>query len=157
NLNNTSLVDTSIGITSFAAGAAGSAGSGVSVAGSSSVNVVLMDTTASVGANSTVSGTAGVEGKAEDLVTVFSAAGSLAASAGSTGVGVGLDVNVITRHTLAHVDQGTHVTSSAGNIDVAAISKDDITSIAATFGLSGGNAGVAASIGVTVLTTETRA
>src|SRR5262249_60391793 len=56
NLNGKSLVDTSIGITSFAAGAAGSAGSGVAVGGSSSVHVILVTTTASGGAHCTVSG-----------------------------------------------------------------------------------------------------
>ena len=73
------------------------------------------------------------------------------------GVGIGLDVGVIERSTTAHVDQGAHVTAGNGDILVKAESNDDITSIAATFGLSTSNTGVAASISVMVLLTDTKA
>src|SRR5262249_35264833 len=121
NLKGTQLINQSIGITTFAAGIAGAAGSsGAGVGGSSSVAVILMATPASVGTGATVSGSAGVEVKAEDTLTIFSAAGGIGASAGSAGVGIGLDVGVVTRHTVAHVARGAHLTSTAGNVDVAA-------------------------------------
>src|SRR5439155_18609836 len=46
---------------------------------------------------------------------------------------------------------------TSGNIGVHAASDDNITSIAGSFGLSTSSAGVAGSISVQVLTTETRA
>jgi len=53
---------------------------------------------------------------------------------------------VIVRHTTAHVDEGAQVTANNGDITVHAQSDDDITAIAATFGLSSSSAGVAASV-----------
>src|SRR5258708_406809 len=83
--------------------------------------------------------------------------GGIGASTGNAGVGIGLDVGVIIRHTTAWIGTGADVTATTGDIKLKATSDDDITAIAATFGLSTSGAGVAASIAVQVLTTETRA
>src|SRR5262249_18588149 len=143
-------VGTDIDLTTFAAGIGGG-NSGAGVGGSASVNVIIMNTTASVGTGSTLTGTTGVTVKAEDTLPVFSAAGGIGASASSAGVGIGLDVDVITRHTKAFVKKGAHLSSASGDVDIDAESKDDITSVAATFGLSTGSAAVAGSIGVAVV------
>src|SRR6266480_3349675 len=143
-------------ITSFAAGVAASSG-GAAIGGSSSIDVYFVDTHAFVEHDAHITADQGVTVSAQDAITVFSAAGGIGASSGSAGVGIGLDVGVIVRHTTAHVDEGAQVTANNGDITVHAQSDDDITSIAATFGLSSSSAGVAASVGVMVLITETRA
>src|SRR6185503_19813190 len=79
-----------IGLTSFAAGIAGSAG-GTAVGGSGSVNVYLMDTHASVDDNASVTAGGSVTIEATDILHVFSAAGGLAATTGGSGVGIGID------------------------------------------------------------------
>src|SRR6266480_4480792 len=142
-------------ITSFAAGVAASSG-GAAIGGSSSIDVYFVDTHAFVEHDAHITADQGVTVSAQDAITVFSAAGGIGASSGSAGVGIGLDVGVIVRHTTAHVDEGAQVTANNGDITVHAQSDDDITSIAATFGLSSSSAGVAASVGVMVLITETR-
>jgi hypothetical protein len=144
-----------IGLTSFAAGIAGSAG-GTAVGGSGSVNVYLMDTHASVDDNASVTAGGSVTIEATDILHVFSAAGGLAATTGGSGVGIGIDVGVIERNTTAWVGSGADLTAG-DDIVVHADSDDDVKSIAASFGLSGGNVGVAGSIAVQVLTTQTRA
>ena len=65
---------------------------------------------------------------------------------------------MIDRSTTAWIGSGADIKATGGDLKINAESADDITSIAATFGLSGGDSvGLAASIGVQVLTTETRA
>ena len=146
----------SVGITSFAAGVAASKG-GAAIGGSSSVDVYLIDTHAYVEHDATITAHDDIMVSATDSLTLLSAAGGIGASSGSAGVGIGLDVGVIIRHTTAHVDEGATLTATNGNLTLEAQSNDDITSIAATFGVSTSSAGVAASVGVMVLTTETRA
>jgi len=145
-----------IALTSFAAGVAAST-EGAAVGGSSSVNVFFVDTHAYVNDGATVTAGQDINVKAKDELTVFSAAGGLAGSGSSAGVGIGLDVGVIDRSTTAWIGSGADLTATGGNLTIDANSHDDISSIAATFGLSGGSVGVAASIGVQVLMTETRA
>jgi hypothetical protein len=145
-----------VGVTSFAAGIA-AANSGNAIGGSSSVNVFFIKTDASVGQDAILTGGTDVTVSAGDTLTVFSAAGGLAASTGNAGVGIGLDVGVIQRNTKATVAAGADLTATTGNVSVLATSKDDITSIAGTFGLSTSGTGVAASIAVQVLSTNTEA
>ncbi len=145
-----------IAVTSFAAGIAAS-GSGSAVGGSSSVNVFFIDTHASVGDDATLLAGQNITVSATDELTVLSAAGGLAVSGGGSGVGIGLDVGVIERSTTAWVGEGADLTATAGDITINADSADNITSIAATFGVGGSSVAVAASIGVQVLLMETRA
>ncbi|NNU43173.1 beta strand repeat-containing protein [Ramlibacter montanisoli] len=145
-----------VAVTSFAAGVAGAAG-GNAVGGSSSVNIFLVDTSARIGTLADVTATGGdIEVAASDTLTLVSAAGGLAASTGNAGVGIGLDVGVIVRDTTASVGAGADLVAG-DDISVEATSADDITSIAGTFGLSTSGTGVAASIAVQVLSTQTRA
>jgi hypothetical protein len=143
-------------ISSFAAGVAASSG-GAAIGGSSSVDVMFIDTHAFVAHDASITAGQNITVSATDAITLFSAAGGIGASSGGAGVGIGLDVGVIVRHTTAHVDQGANLTATHGDISIHAQSNDNITSIAATFGLSTSSAGVAASVGVMVLETETRA
>ncbi|TAK65480.1 MAG: hypothetical protein EPO22_04755, partial [Dehalococcoidia bacterium] len=147
----------SVGVTSFAAGIGGSSG-GTGVGGSSSINVIdTMETHASVGSDTDLDAGTGITVQATDLLTIFSGAGGMGLSTGNAGVGIGLDVQVITRNTTASVGSRSDLDTTSGNILINADSHDDITSIAATFGASTDGAGVAASIGVVVLLTDTLA
>jgi len=146
-----------VDVTSFAAGIAGS-GSSTAVGGSASVNVIEMKTEASVGDGSTVSARDDIDVSATDQLELFTGAGSLGASGGGTAVGIGIDVTVAFRDTLATVGGGASLTSTQGDITVDADADDKHTAIAASFGLSAGSgAGVAGSIEVAVWDTETRA
>ncbi|MBK5565795.1 LEPR-XLL domain-containing protein [Ensifer sp. SSB1] len=145
-----------LAVTSFAAGVAAS--NGTAVGGSSSVNVVFMETHAFINDGSDFDGDGGVTVEATDILTMVSGAGGIGLSGGSNaGVGIGLDVNVIIRNTSAWVGGTADLGAIAGNILVNADSFDTITSIAATFGLSLSGSGVAASVGVVVLDTSTEA
>ena len=95
-----------VGVTSFAAGIAGSSG-GTVIGGSASVNVVFMHTQASIEDDSTVSAGQNVMVEATDTLHMFSAAGGLAASTGGSGVGIGIDVGVVERSANAWVGAGT--------------------------------------------------
>ena len=150
------VINETIAVSSFAAGIAAS-GSGSAVGGSSSVDVYFLDTQAYIDDNATVTAGQNVTVEAKDQLTLFSAAGGLAVSGGGSGVGIGLDVGVIDRSTTAWVGAGADVEATGGNLTINANSADDITSIAATFGVGGDSVGLAASIAVQVLTTETRA
>ena len=58
-------------------------------------------TTASVGANATINAGGNINVTADDVMTLFTAAGGLGLSTGNAGVGIGIDVNVIDRETTA--------------------------------------------------------
>jgi len=150
------VINQTIAVTSFAAGIAASGG-GDAVGGSSSVNVYFIDTQAYIDDNATVTAGQNLTVEAKDKLTLFSAAGGLAVSGGGSGVGIGLDVGVINRSTTAWAGSGADLKASSGNLKINAESADDLTSIAATFGVGGDSVGLAASIGVQVLLTETRA
>ena len=120
--------------------------------GSSSVNVIFMDTTASVGTDTTIDGDDGVVVKAEDVTDRISRARAVIGfSTGNAGIGIGLDVNVLDRDTFATVGAGAELGSTGGDVRVEAVSVDDVTSVAATFGVSTNGPGIALSIGVVVL------
>ena len=144
------------GVSSFAAGIAASTG-GTAIGGSSAVDVYLVETHAYIDDSATVTASQNITVSATDTIKLFSGAGGLAASTSGTGVGIGLDVGVIVRHTSAWVGNNASLTATAGNIVVDAGSDEDITSIAATFGLSASSVGVAASIAVQVQDTSTKA
>ena len=125
--------------------------------GAAAVNVITMNTEAHVGDDATVTAGSGITVKATDRLKIFSAAGGLGASGGNTGVGIAIDVNVVTRDTRAWVGNRSDLVTTGGNIDLMAISDDDFDNFAATFGLSAGGTGVALSIEVVVVTSGTRA
>jgi len=127
------------------------------VGGSASVNVLTINTTATIDDDAVVSGSGGITVSATDVMTLFTGAGALGLSLGGVGVGVAVNVDVVTRNTLATVGAGAELDSSGGNILVNAGSTDNFTSVVATFGASSSDVAVALSAGVLVLTTTTRA
>ena len=145
-----------IEVTSFAAGVAATGG-GAAIGGSSSVNVIFMETRASVGTAADLDAGGDISVTAADVLTVFTGAGSLGVSLGSAGVGIGLDVQVIDRDTTATVSAGADLDETGGNITVSATALDMTTSIAATVGVSTSSAGVSGSISVVVFTSDTEA
>jgi hypothetical protein len=83
-----------------------------------------VNTGASIGGNAQVSAGDGITVSADDTIEIFSAAGGLAASTGNAGVGIGIDVGVLTRHTVATVGAGADL--QAGGHMVGAPSQDEV-------------------------------
>jgi hypothetical protein len=147
-----------VGLTSFAAGVAASVSGGAG-GGSSSVNVIFIDTAAYVDDLAAVTAGSNLTVRATDQVTLFTAAGGIGATvSGNAGVGIGIDVTVFDRDTLAWVGNRADLEATSGNVVVEATSVENVTSIAASFGLSvSSGPGVSGSVVVQVLLTETRA
>ncbi|MDD4600778.1 MAG: hypothetical protein PHQ46_06940, partial [Negativicutes bacterium] len=138
---------------------AGSAG-GTAVAGAVNLNVLNTSTKAHIdqGAAINQGGTDSedVIVNAADTTTVVNVAGS--AAAGGGGVGAGLGIDVITKDTQAYIASaaGSQAKVSAGDtIAVDAVSKEDITHVAAS-GAAGGM-GVAGAVTVETLNATTKA
>jgi Ca2+-binding RTX toxin-like protein len=146
--------------TSFAVGgtAAGSNG----VAGSATISVLNEDARAAIdkgakiniGGNPAANNGESVVVRAIDQTNLFGLAGAIAAG-GSTGVGAGIDVAVITKDTIAIIDAGATVTANR-DVKVEAISSEDISSMAASIAIGGSNS-LAAGLGVSVFSLTTRA
>ena len=144
----------------IAVAAAGGAAGTAAIAGSAVVNV-LDETTqayiansANITAHSAGSSTPDIAVSADDETTIVSVAGTLAV-AGTAGVGVGADVGVIDKETLAYIGSG--VTAHAdGDITVRADSSENITSVAAGLAASG-TVSIALDASVHVLDITTRA
>jgi hypothetical protein len=149
--------------TSVAIGAAVGGGD-AAVEGSIVVNVLGLDVDAHVGNGSQINqsagygllGTESLTVTATNETQVTSLAGSIAASKGSAGIGVGVDVEVLNKHTKAYVDSNARV-STGGLVNVTATSTETMLSIAATIGASTGEAGVALSVAVADIHPETDA
>src|SRR5436853_21527 len=145
------VIGTKFPISTVAAGGAVSSGSGgTAIGGSIIVDVFTLDTeaylagSAHVNQSSTPDANSSVSVTATDDTTVKNGAGGLAATAGSAGVGIALDVEVINKTTSASI--GTSALVSAGkDISVKATSTEKLLAIAVSIGASGGTA-VAASI-----------
>lgn len=138
---------------------AGAATSGdAAVAGSFIVNVFHLNADAHIGASSQINqlsiGAGGYARTAGQTVTVAavnetaitSIAGSLAVSTSGTGVGIGLDVELLFKNTDAYIGDSALV-GAGGAINVTADSFETMLSIAATAGV-GDSAGIAASIAI---------
>jgi hypothetical protein len=141
--------------------AAGAGASTAAVAGSASVTVLDETTRAYVGRdvtltadNGAIPGAPGISVQASDHTTIVSVAGSLA-GAGTVAVGLGADVGVITKETVAYIDSKV-IADAEGDIMVTADSSEDITSVAAGVALSG-SVSVALDASVHTLDIETRA
>ena len=138
----------------------GSVSASVGVAGSMAINVLNDTTLAYVAAGATVTATDGAQGSgpgvmvtAADPLTLFSTAGALAAG-GDAGLGVGADVDSITKNTQAFI--ATATVKADGDVLVQAKSAENLTSITAAVGASG-TVAVVGSAGVYVLGITTRA
>ena len=145
---------------SVAAGGAVS-GDGVAVAGSVDVNIISSTTHASLGNGIVVNGTLPggatqtIAVTASDTTKVVGAAGSLAGSLSSTGIGAGVEVDVITKDTRATIGTGSTIDAS-GSLVVTATSSENVLSVAGAIGL-GDSVGVAAGADVLVITQTTDA
>src|SRR5204863_1468668 len=96
----------------------------------------------------------GVLVRADDDNKVISVAGGIQYG-GSAGVGAGVDVGVITKHTTAAVAQNANV-KLLGNMRVNADSEENIISVSAMITASGG-AGVSVSASIYPVSTTTTA
>ncbi len=138
----------------------GSLAGSTGIAGSGSINVLTDTTLADIGAGAVVIATRGSEGNgpgvivtAGDLLTLLSTAGAFAGG-GSAGLGVGADVDSISKNTQAYI--ATAKVTAQGNVIVGAYSSESLTSVSASVGI-GGSVAVAGSAGVYVLSITTRA
>lgn len=130
------------------------AGGTVGLAGAASETFVTHTTDAHVGKGAQVSAAKGVDVLADSNFTQGATAGSVGA-AGTVGVGISnatVSMNAVTK---AYADDGA-VVSGGKKVKIAADHTSDLT-YATIAGGVGGTAGVSGSVGVNVLTTETKA
>ena len=133
---------------------AGAGGGDAGVAGSVVVDVLGNSTTATLDGTTTSGGTVAVS--ASDTTNDISVAGQLAIG-GTAGVGVGVDVEVITKDTEATIAPFASVTTTgAGNATVGATSQESVVQVAAGLAV-GGSAAVAVNAGVSVYSITTNA
>lgn len=130
------------------------AGGTVGLAGAASETFVTHKTDAHVGKRAKVSVAKGAEILADSKFTQGATAGSVGA-AGTVGVGISnatVSMNAVTK---AYADDGA-VISGGKKVKIAAAHTSDLT-YATIAGGVGGTVGVSGSVGVNVLTTETKA
>ncbi|MFN5854601.1 MAG: hypothetical protein ACK456_01665, partial [Pseudanabaenaceae cyanobacterium] len=135
----------------FAIGFAG--GGTAAVAGSATINVLTNTTTAGIGSN-TVVDAANVDIGASDRTKILGLAGSVAVG-GTAGVGLGVDVGVITKNTSAYIGSGA-VVNSAKDVNVISTSSEDIFSLSAG-AAAAGDVAVVINAGVSVHVINTSA
>ena len=127
-------------------GAFGGAGSddGAAIGGSVAVNVLNFDTEARLDTNVAVNQRAAATGdvvvEAQSTVSLFGGAGGVGVALGNVGIGVGIDVTIVNQKTLAMAADKVRI-STAGNVSIDAISSDQQTSVAGSFGLTAKNGG----------------
>jgi Ca2+-binding RTX toxin-like protein len=134
------------------------------VAGSVVVNVFVLDTHAYIDNHAQINqmddllpgNDQSLILRATDITRVKNIAGGLGVSAGTAGLGIGLDVTVIDKDTHAYIGTCTMI-DAAGDLTIQATSRENVLSIAASFGVALDGGGVAASLSVLVPTTTTYA
>ena len=149
----------SLDLITVAVGGAGSKGTGV--AGSVTVNDITDTTKAHIGTgakvnkdNTGAAGTQGIALSANDTTTIHAVAGDVGIG-GPAGVGLGVDVEKLTKDTYAWIGPGA-VANAAGNLTIDATSSEDVNSF--SVGGSGGNtAAVSVNAGVSVFNITTKA
>ena len=130
------------------------AGGTVGLAGAASETFVTHKTDAHVGKSAQVSAAKGAEILADSKFTQGATAGSVGA-AGTVGVGISNATVSMKADTKAYADDGA-VISGGKKVKIAADHTSDLT-YATIAGGVGGTVGVSGSVGVNVLTTETKA
>ena len=130
-------------LTSGAFGGAGS-DNGAAFGGSVAVNVLNFDTEARLDTNVAVNQRAAATGDvvvaAQSTVSLFSGVGGVGFALGNVGIGVGVDVTIVNQKTLAMAADKVRI-STAGNVAIEAISSDQQTSVAGSFGPTSNNGG----------------
>ncbi|WP_456654689.1 hypothetical protein [Bradyrhizobium sp. JR3.5] len=143
---------------------AGSASGGdAAVSGSFIVNVLDIDVDAHIGSSSHInkgglySPSAGqtITVKAINETEIRSVAGALGITTGSTGIGIGLDVEILTKHTFAYIGSQAMV-QAGGAVSVTATSTETMLSVAGTLGV-GDDVGVTASVAIADIHGDTEA
>ena len=141
----------SVALTSLAVSAGGSSGS-AGIAGSAGINIFNTTTTARIDDGATLN-VGSLDLEATDTTHITSAAGSIGVSTNGAGIGAGLDVGVITKHTQAII--GVASVMAGGNITVHATGNETIVSVSANAGIGGSTVGIAGSASVEFLDTHT--
>jgi len=139
-----------------AIGSGGDAG-----AGSAAINVFTPITRASIGAGADIHADSDVTVKAVDDTKITDFAGALAGSKEGAGVGIGLDVTVVTKTTEALIKASNNASSpttvdAGGNVIVDADSSEDYFQLTANIGAGESTSG-AGGLNVLVNVTDTRA
>ncbi|WP_233151895.1 hypothetical protein, partial [Pelomonas sp. KK5] len=134
-------------------------------AGSAAVNIYTLDTVARLDDNVKINPLSlGVTAGAAQDVTVGAksktyiegGAGAGGISIGNAGVGIGLDVSVLIENTKTTLGSGVAI-QAGRNLTVRAASDQDITSVAATAGVSTDGTGVGGSVSVYIVSNDTEA
>ena len=145
-------------ITTLAIG--GAISSSDAVSGSAAVNVLGLTTLADIGHNAIVFASNQTPGSGPSIdvlasdVTALSSTGGALAGGSSAGVGIGVDVGVITKNTQAHDD--AYIAKADGDLFVRANSSESVLSFSASLAASG-SASVAGAAGVYIVDVTTRA
>ena len=146
---------------------AGSASKGdVALAGSFIVSDWHIDVDAHIGASSRINrnglqtANAGqtVSVTATNETRIVSVAGALGVTLGSTGIGIGLDVELLHKTTKAYIDHDALVGNDVGGaVTVSVTSPETMLSVAATVGVGLDDVGIAASIAIAIVDTDAEA
>ena len=151
-------VSTFSAMTAVAVG--GAASTKTSVAGSAAVNVWTESTTAFIDQSAKIN--TKVSGASDQNITISAATSNMIAdgaggisAGGETGVGLGIDLNVLTVETHAYVNSSAQV-YALGNVSVTATSGENLSSLAGELTAAGSNS-IAGSFAVDILQTNTTA
>ncbi|MDZ4169925.1 MAG: hypothetical protein U1E26_09780 [Coriobacteriia bacterium] len=132
------------------------------VGGSVLVDVFLITTRAAIGDSAQINQTVTpgiaqhVKVAAKDTTAIKDYAGGIGGATGTAGVGVSVDVVVLTQDVEASIGSNAAI-SAAGSMEVTATSTIDLDLLSVCAGVSGGTAGVGGSIVVIVPSTSTLA
>jgi hypothetical protein len=141
----------------------GAAGTSPTVAGSVIVDDFGLNSTAYIGAGSTIdksgyyaaTGTQTISVTAENTTPITAIAGALSATTGAAGVGASLDLELISKNTAAYIDANSNV-AAGGSVTVTATSSETMLSVTATLGV-GDDAGIAATASIAPISPTTEA
>lgn len=153
NYSSFAIQDINQPVASIAISGGGSSGT-VAVAASVGINLLESTTQAVVDDKATVNG-ASLSVHANDVSNTNSLAGSVGLSTDGAGIGAGLDLGIVHKHTLAEIGKSTHITTTNA-VNVTAGSTENVISGAANAG-GGDSLGIAGSASVQVIDTSTKA
>jgi len=153
NYSSFAIQDINAPVASLAISGGGSSGS-VAIAGSVGINLLESTTQAVIDDKATVN-SASLAVNANDVSNTNSLAGSVGLSTDGAGIGAGLDLGIVHKHTLAAIGKATHITTTNA-VNVTAGSTENVISGAANAGV-GDSAGIAGSASVQVIDVSTKA
>jgi hypothetical protein len=141
----------------------GAAGTSPTVAGSVIVDDFGLDSSAYIGAGSSIdkggyyaaTSTQTISVTAENTTPITAIAGALSATLGPAGIGASLDLELIGKSTTAYIGTSSNV-AAGGSVTVKATSSETMLSVTATLGV-GDDAGVAATASIAPISPTTEA